>query len=122
MRSRNSENLPSSPNWKAISLGFPIFMKRVCWGIGNGHGVRAWLDNWINGDSLRGMIEGPLRQGDQGLTVVDLCHGHEWRWDLLYFELSNSIKKTRLKLFQFSCLEIGLILSCGSTPKMEISP
>ena len=93
MRSRNSENLPSSPNWKAISLGFPIFMKGVCWGIGNGHGVRAWLDNWINGDSLRGMIEGHLRQGDQGLTVVDLCHGHEWRWDLLYFELSNSIKK-----------------------------
>ncbi|KAK7817050.1 putative ribonuclease h protein [Quercus suber] len=67
-------------------------MKGICWGIGNGHRVRAWLDNWINGDSLRGMIKGPLRQGDQGLTVADLYHDHEWRWDLLSFELPNSIK------------------------------
>ena len=93
MRSRNPDKLPSSPNWKAISLGFPIFMKGICWGVGNGHGVSAWMDNWINGDSLRGMIEGPLRQGDQGLTVADLCHDHEWRWELLPFELPNSNKK-----------------------------
>ena len=39
------------------------------------------------------MIEGSLRQGDQELIEADLCHGHEWRWDFLSFELPNSIKK-----------------------------
>ena len=91
-RSRNSDKFPSSLNWKAISLGFPIFKKGIFLRVGNGHGVSAWMDNWINGDSLRGMIKGPLRQGDQGLTVVELCHDHEWRWELLPFELPDSIK------------------------------
>ena len=67
-------------------------MKGICWEIGNGHGVSAWLDNWMNDDSFRGMIEGPLRQGDQGLTVADLCHDHEWRWELFPLELPDSIK------------------------------
>ena len=92
VRLRDSEKLPSSPNWKAISLGFPIFKNGICWGIGNGHGVRAWLDNWINGDSFQGMIEGPLRKEDQELIVADLCRDHEWRWELLSFDLPDSIK------------------------------
>ena len=61
VRLRDSEKLPSSPNWKAINLGFPTFKKGIFWGIGNGTGVSVWLDNWINGDSFRAMIEGPLR-------------------------------------------------------------
>ena len=67
IRSRNPEKLPSSPNWKAIRLCFPIFQKGISWGIGNGSGVKVWMDKWVNGDSLRGMIEGPLRQGEQNL-------------------------------------------------------
>ena len=39
IRSREPEKLPSSPNWKAISLGFPIFKKRDC--------LRDW--KWIRG-------------------------------------------------------------------------
>ena len=67
-------------------------MKGICWEIGNGHGVSAWLDNWMNDDSFRGMIEGPLRRGDQGVTVADLSHDHEWRWELFPLELPDSIK------------------------------
>ena len=29
VRSRDPKKLPSSPNWKAISLGFPIFKKWI---------------------------------------------------------------------------------------------
>ena len=67
-------------------------MKGICWEIGNGHGVSAWLDNWMNGDSLRGMIEGPLRQEDAKLTVAALCRDYDWRWDILSFDLPDSIK------------------------------
>lgn len=44
-RLRDLEKLPSSPNWKAIKSGFPIFAKGIYWGISNGSGVRVWLDN-----------------------------------------------------------------------------
>lgn len=64
-RSRDLEKLPFSPNWKAINLGFPTFKKGIFWGIGNGTRVNVWLDNWVNGDPLRTMIKGPLRQVEQ---------------------------------------------------------
>ena len=93
VRSRDLEKLLSSPNWKAINLGFPIFRKRIAWGIGNGSGVSVWRDNWINGDSLWGMIEGPLRQEELNLRVSDLCCCQEWKWDLISFDLPQSIKE-----------------------------
>ena len=93
VRSRDLEKLPSSPNWEAISLGFPIFRKGIAWGIGNGSGVSVWRDYWINGDSLWGMIEGPLRQEELNLRVSDLCCCQEWKWDLISFDLPQSIKE-----------------------------
>ena len=45
VRLRDSEKLPSSPNWKAINLDFPTFKKGIFWGIGNGSGVNVWVDN-----------------------------------------------------------------------------
>lgn len=92
VRSRDPEKLPLSPNWKATSLGFPIFKKGIFWGIGNGSGVSVWLDNWISDDSLRAMIEGPLRQEEHAMKVADLCHGHDWNWELISFDLPRSIK------------------------------
>ena len=83
---------PSSPNWKAINLGFPIFKKGICWGIGNGHGVRVWLDSWAHSESLRGMIEGPLKQEHTELTVAALCRDCDWNWEILSFDLPDSIK------------------------------
>ena len=84
-RSRDPEKLPSSPNWKAINLGFSIFKKGIAWGIGNGVGVNLWMDNWVNGESLRAMIEGPLRQEELSLKVSDLCDYQAWNWDLISF-------------------------------------
>ncbi|XP_075659165.1 uncharacterized protein LOC142629055 [Castanea sativa] len=93
VRLRDPEKLPSSPNWKAISLGFPIFCNGIAWGIGNGAEVDVWLDNWINGDSLRGMIEGPLKQEELNLRVSDLYSCQGWNWDLISFDLPFSIKE-----------------------------
>ena len=43
-RSSNLDKLPSPLNWKDIKMGFPIFLKGVCWGIGDGSSVRVWSD------------------------------------------------------------------------------
>lgn len=59
-RAREPDKLPSSPNWKAVKLGFPVFLKRACRGVGNGSRIRVWLDNWIKGESLRELIVSPL--------------------------------------------------------------
>ena len=69
VRSRDPEKLPSSPNWKAINLGFSVFKKGIAWGIGNGAGVNLWMDNWVNGESLQAMIAiaSPLRQEELNL-------------------------------------------------------
>ncbi|KAF3950217.1 hypothetical protein CMV_023995 [Castanea mollissima] len=50
-------------------------------------GLHVWLDNWINGASLRGMVEGPLRQGEQNLTIAELYCGQNWKWELMSFDL-----------------------------------
>ena len=34
--------------------------------------VSVWMDNWVNGNSLRSMIEGPFRQEEQNLRISDL--------------------------------------------------
>ena len=54
--------------------------------------MRVWLDSWINGESLRGMIEGPLKQEDAELTVASLCRDYDCRWEILSFDLPDSIK------------------------------
>ena len=92
VRSRDPEKLPSSPNWKAINLGFPTFKKGIFWGIRNGTGFSVWLDNWINGDSLGAMIKGSLRQEEQIMKVADLRCVHDWNWELISFELPECIK------------------------------
>ena len=54
--------------------------------------MRVWLDNWIHGESLHCMIEGPLRQEDAELTVAALCRDCDWSWEILSFDLPDSIK------------------------------
>ena len=91
-RSSNPNKLPSSLNWKAIKMGFPIFLKGVCCGIGDGSRVRVWLDNWIRGESLRDMIEGPLNQGDLNMIVAEFWHDEVWNWEVVSFVLLEAIK------------------------------
>ena len=51
------------------------------------------MDNWVNGESLQAMIEGPLRQEKLNLKVSDLYGYHVWNWDLISFNLPQSIKE-----------------------------
>ena len=91
-RAANPDALPSSPNRSAIKLGFPTFAKGICWGIGNGSRKSVWIDNWIKGQSLRELIEGPLSRNDMKLAIADIRDNHEWNWENLSFVLPSTIK------------------------------
>ena len=92
MRARDPDALPCSPNWKAIKTGFPIFSSGICWGVGNGVRTKVWIDRWLKGDSLRDLIQGPLCLRDLSLTVEDFRGVGGWNWDLISFELPDTIK------------------------------
>ena len=47
--SNNPDALPSSLNWNAVKVGFPVFSKGIWWRIGNGSSKTVWRDCWIKG-------------------------------------------------------------------------
>nr|POE85882.1 hypothetical protein CFP56_18229 [Quercus suber] len=46
----------------------------------------------ITCESLRELIEGPLKQEDNMLTVEDIHGDYSWKWELLSFDLPESLK------------------------------
>ena len=64
MISSNPDDLPSSPNWKAIKAGFPAFSKGIWWRVRNNSRKNVWMERWIRGQALRELIEGPLTRED----------------------------------------------------------
>ena len=103
-RATNPDVLPSSPNWSANKLGFPTFVKGICWGVGNGSRKSVWNDNWIKGQSLRELIEEPLTRNDMNLAIADIRDNHEWNWENLSFVLPPIIKD---KIRVVPCQEFG---------------
>ena len=93
-RSRDLDNLFASPNWAAIKLGFQIFVKGICCGIGDGTKIKVWFDCWIRGESLRELVEGPLTRQESDMVVADMIYGRGqgWNWGAISFELPLSIK------------------------------
>ena len=92
MRARDPNALPCSPNWKVIETRFPIFSSGICWGVENGVKTKVWFDRWLKGDSLMDLIQGPLWLRDLSLTVEDFRGVGGWNWDLISFELPDTIK------------------------------
>lgn len=103
VKASNPNSLPSSPNWKAIKVGFPVFLKGVYWGIGDGSRIRFWSDSWIRVASLRELIEGPLNQGDIDLTVANLRNEDRWNWEATSFVFPEDTKDKIKAIPIWSC-------------------
>ena len=93
INSNNPDGLPSSSNWKAIKVGFPVFSKGIWWRVGNNSRKSVWMDSWIRGQALRELIEGPLTREDMQLTIADFRGNFEWKWESLSFVLPSYIKE-----------------------------
>lgn len=55
--------------WKYIGVGWDTYKHSIAWLVGEGTNVNLWHDNWINGESLRSLIQGPLQQSELTLTT-----------------------------------------------------
>ena len=55
------------------------------------------------------------------MKVVDLKCGHDWDWELIFFDLPECIKNS-IRAFSICLLGMGRILSCGSILRMRNSP
>ena len=120
-RARDPDALPCSLNWKAIKTGFPIFSSGNCWGVGNGVRNKVWFDKWLKGDSLRDLIQRPLCPRDLSLTMEEFKGVGGWNWDLISFELLDTIRiESRLFLFRILVKERTPL--CGDSLEMVISP
>ena len=51
------------------------------------------MDNWVRGQSLRELIEGPLTRDDMRFTIADFRDNNDWKWESLSFVLPPSIKE-----------------------------
>ena len=77
--SKDPDKLPSSASWKAIEAGFPFFSNEIWWRVGQDSKKNVWLDNWVRGQSLRELIEGPLTREDMKCEIADLRENNSWK-------------------------------------------
>ena len=91
-------------NWKAIKQGFPVFMKGIGWNVRSNSKLKLWYDNWVKGKSARELIQGPLCQAEQVITIDEIRQGGEWQWNSISFDLppciTGRILATPIQLYE----------------------
>lgn len=48
--------------WKSIGIWWENYSHSIAWDVGNGSNISLWSDKWINGESLRSLIQGPWKK------------------------------------------------------------
>ena len=58
--------------WKSIGVGWEFYKHSIAWNVENGESINLWDDKWVNGDSLRSLIHGPLenQQAENYLNIL----------------------------------------------------
>ncbi|KAL0016946.1 hypothetical protein SO802_004015 [Lithocarpus litseifolius] len=67
-------------------------MKGIGWNVGSNSKLKFWTDNWVKGKSVRELIQGPIRQAEQEITIEEIRQGGEWHWNAISFDLPPYIK------------------------------
>lgn len=67
---KNGSNL-----WKNIGMGWALLQENSTWTLGKGTCINLWEDNWLTVGSLRSLIQGPLREGEERIKVEDIVLG-----------------------------------------------
>ena len=69
------------------------FTKGSRWLVGRESGLNVWQNDWTNGGSLRGLIQGPITREASLLEVKDFMMDMGWDWGKIPFELYLEIKR-----------------------------
>ena len=49
--------------------------------MGNKSGLSFWESNWVKGNAIRDLIEGPLTQHKEFRTVAEMHQNGTWKWE-----------------------------------------
>lgn len=88
----------SSPAWIGLKKGEATFLNGSKWIAGRNNSLFLWFDKWMNKDTLRSQIEGPLNKGEENLTLRDMSNYLGWNWESLSFAFPKSLALPLLSL------------------------
>ena len=66
-------------------------MKGTKWIASMNSGLSFWHDKWLNDGSLRNLIIGPFKRGEEDLLLKDVFHHRDWSLGGLSFALPPTI-------------------------------
>nr|POE99606.1 putative ribonuclease h protein [Quercus suber] len=85
------DKLPYFSNWATIKVEFPIFKQGICWNVGNKLMMSFWESNWVKGNAMRELIEGPLAQHEETQTISDIHQNGYWNFYKISFVLPRVV-------------------------------
>lgn len=59
-------------------VGFPVFEKGTCWNVGANSSLQFWKSEWVKGNSVRELIEGPFTRQEADLTTINMFQDGKW--------------------------------------------
>ena len=71
-KAKDPDKLPCSPCWTVVKKGYPTFVEGICWNVGRNSKLKFWENKWVNGESLRELMAGPLQVEEYKLTIVEI--------------------------------------------------
>ena len=74
----NANSLPCSSIWATMKKGMGTFYKGCRWLVTKNSTLNIWHNNWMNGGSLRKLIQGPIIQETNRLEVKDIMLDVGW--------------------------------------------
>lgn len=74
-----------SVTWSAIRKDEGVFHKGSKWIVGKNSHLSLWFDKWLDRGTLRSLIEGPLNQGEEHITLQDIAGFSGWNWQGISF-------------------------------------
>ena len=73
-------------------MGFPVVKQGIGWNVGSNSSLTFWNDNWVKGQSVRELIEGPFTQKETKLSVAEMNHQGIWEWGKISFDFPKDVK------------------------------
>ena len=77
--------------WAGLKRGNSILRQGIKWKLGANSTLNFWHDKWLTLETVRGLIEGPLRRNEELLTVNDMRDGGRWDFTRCSFDLLDKL-------------------------------
>lgn len=77
-----------------IEKGWALFHDNILWILGSGDQIEFWNDIWMGRQTIRSLIQGPLKKGEENYRVSNFIVNRAWNFDNLSFHLPREVLNT----------------------------